>query len=145
MNELEDLIGKKVVKIFLNNDYLKFETNEGSFTYRVDGDCCSISYFYDFYGVKNLLKGGKVKEVKEVELHPADLFVVPDKGDVTQVYGYSITVEPIEDADDYWTGYRTAVFSFRNESNGYYGGYINKVEEDKEVLPEITEDVIEVK
>lgn len=141
METLKDLVGKKINKIFLNQEYLKFETNEGNFVYTVFGDCCSSSFFYDFYGVKNLLEAGVVKEVKEVELHPTDLFVIPDKGDCTAVYGFSITVEPKE--YDYY-GDRTAVFSFRNESNGYYGGWIKK-KEDREVLPEITDDVIEVK
>jgi hypothetical protein len=62
-------------------------------------------------------------------------------GYLNAVYGYSITLEPKE--NDYY-GERTAVFSFRNESNGYYGGWIEKTE-DREVLPEITEDVLEVK
>lgn len=31
--ELKDLIGKKVIKIFLNQDYLRFETDQGIFTY----------------------------------------------------------------------------------------------------------------
>lgn len=137
--ELKDLVGKKINKIYLNQEYLKFETDGGNFLYTVHGDCCSSSFFYDFYGVKQLL-GGKVKEVKEVELHPTDLFVVPDKGDSTAVYGFAITTE----GTDYY-GDRTSVFSFRNESNGYYGGWISKVEEDREVLPEITEDVVEVK
>lgn len=138
--ELKDLVGKKVNKIFLNQSYLKFETNEGNFVYTVEGDCCSYSFFYDFYGVKNIL-GGKIKEIKTIELHPTDLFVIPDKGDCTSVYGYSITLESKE--GDYY-GESTAVFSFRNESNGYYGGWIEKCE-DREVLPEINEDVIEVK
>lgn len=137
--ELKDIVGKIINKVFFNSKYLKFETNEGNFIYTVEGDCCSYSFFYDFYGVNNLI-GRKVKEVKEVELHPTDLFVTPDKGDCTSVYGFSITLEPKE--DDYY-GESTAVFSFRNESNGYYGGWIYKVENDMEVLPEITKDVLE--
>ena len=139
--ELKDLVGKKINKVFINEMYLKFETDGGNFVYEVTGDCCSYSFFYDFYGVKNFLEGGKVTEVKEVELDPTDLFVVPDKGDVTAVYGFAITTAPKE--NDYY-GERTSVFSFRNESNGYYGGSIDKVE-DREVLPEITDDVLEVK
>ena len=139
---LKDLVGKKINKVFINTNYLKFETSGGNFVYLVTGDCCSNSFFYDFYGVKNLLEGGIVKEVKTVDLHPTDLFVVPNKGDSIQVYGYAITTEPKEE-DDY-CGERTSVFSFRNESNGYYGGSIDKVE-DRKVLPEITDDVVEVK
>jgi hypothetical protein len=139
--ELKKLIGKKVLKVFMNQEYLKFETDNGNLVYSVVGDCCSNSFFYDFYGVTNLI-GRVVKEVKEVELHPTDLFVTPDKGDCTSVYGYSITLEPKE--DDYY-GESTAVFSFRNESNGYYGGWIFEKENDIDGIPEITNDVVEVK
>lgn len=139
--ELKDLVRKKVNKVFINQQYLRFETDGGNYVYTVDGDCCSHSFFYDFYGVKNLI-GRVIKEIKTISLNPTDLFVIPDKGDSTSVYGFSFTLEPTD--DDYY-GESTAVFSFRNESNGYYGGWISKVETDMEVLPEITEDVIEVK
>lgn len=137
--DLKDLIGTVVNKLYVNIEYLKFETDKGNFVYTVVGDCCSCSFFYDFYGVENLL-GRKIKEVKEVELHPTDLFVIPDKGDCTAVYGFSITLEPKE--GDFY-GESTAVFSFRNESNGYYGGWIERVE-DREVLPEVKNDVMEI-
>ncbi len=136
--ELKDLIGRKVLKVFLNDSFLKFETDKGNLVYEVDGDCCSHSYFYDFYGVENLLKNGEVKEVKEVQLDPTDLKVKNSNDyDDIKVYGFQITTE-----GEY--GEVTAVFSFRNSSNGYYGGDIRLVN-DQEVLPEITKDVIEVK
>lgn len=139
MNELQDLVGRKVNKIFLNSTYLKFVTDKGDLVYGVDGDCCSVSYFYDFYGVKNLLENGIVKEIKTVELDPTDL-KIKNKNDFDSisVYGYQITTE----SKDY--GDVTSVFSFRNSSNGYYGGSIEKVS-DREVLPEVTDDVIKVK
>ena len=137
--ELKDLVGKKVLKIFINQEYLKFVTDSGEFTYVVTGDCCSTSYFYDFYGVKNLLDNGKIKEIKQVELHPTDLLVTSSRyEDCIQVYGYQITTE----SEVY--GDVTSVFSFRNASNGYYGGSIDKTE-NREVLPELVEDVIEIK
>ena len=137
--ELKDLIGNKVTKIFMNQQYLRFNTDQGDFTYEVDGDCCSSSFFYDFYGVKNLLENGKIKEIKTVELMSGDVLAKnTSSSDLIQVYGYQITTESTLYND------MTAVFSFRNESNGYYGGNIQKVE-NKEGLPEILEDVVEVK
>ena len=137
--ELKDLIGNKVTKIFMNQQYLRFNTDQGDFTYEVDGDCCSSSFFYDFYGVKNLLENGKIKEIKTVELMSGDVLAKnTSSSDLIQVYGYQITTESTRYND------MTAVFSFRNESNGYYGGNIQKVE-NKEGLPEILEDVVEVK
>jgi len=137
--ELKDLIGAKVNKIFITLDDLKFETDKGNFVYHVDGDCCSNSFFYDFYGVKNLLENGAINEIKTIQLNPTDLIVKDKYGDETKVYGYQITTE-----GKY--GDVTSVFSFRNVSNGYYGGDINKTE-DKEFPPEseIKEDVHEVK
>lgn len=136
--ELKDLIGKKVLKIYLNKTYLKFETDQGNLVYIVEGDCCSSSYFFDFYGVKNLLENEKVIAAKEVELHPSDLLAHNNAYEIISVYGYQITTESKE------YGEVTSVFSFRNSSNGYYGGYISKVD-DQEVVPEIKADIYEVK
>lgn len=136
--ELKDLVGKKVTKIYINQEYLRFDTDGPTYTYIVTGDCCSHSYLYDFYGVENLLKNGKITEVKRVELHPTDLLASgEDSGESIQVYGYQITTE-----SEYY-GPVTSVFSFRNSSNGYYGGSIDKTEY-AEKLPEITKNVVEV-
>ncbi len=135
--ELKDLVGKKVLKIFINEEYLRFETDEGILTYQVTGDCCSHSFFYDFYGVDNLLKNGKVLSVKEVELTEDRKVPKPDN-DSLAFYGYSITTESAE------FGEVTSVFSFRNDSNGYYGGSIDKTKYAGDI-PEITKDVSEVK
>lgn len=140
--KIKDLIGKKITGISMNQEYLRFDTDDGSFTYTVEGDCCSSSFFFDFYGVRNVLENGKVKEVKQVDLHPADVLVSNTSGsctDDTKVYGYQIFTESKDGYGDV-----TAVFSFRNVSNGYYGGSIDKCE-NKDGLPEITEDVIEIK
>lgn len=128
------LIGKKINKIFMNKEYLRFETDAGNVTFTIYGDCCSYSFFYDFYGVGNLLKNGRVKEFKEVQLDPLS----DNEYGCTSVYGFQITTESEE------FGEMTSVFSFRNESNGYYGGWMEDSSYDGE-LPEIKEDVIEIK
>src|SRR5258708_242338 len=138
--ELKDLIGKKVNKVYINEIYLRFDTDGGIFTYEVEGDCCSSSYFYDFFGLDNLIKNGIIKEIKEVELHPYDILKTNwgmkdskhEDSDI-EVYGFQITTE----CKDY--GDVTSVFSFRNSSNGYYGGSINK-SNFKEELPELIKD-----
>ncbi len=135
--QLKDLIGCKVNKIFMNQTHLKFETDKGDFTYEVTGDCCSYSYFYDFYGVENLLKNGAIIDINEVELEHERKIPKPEN-DSLQFYGYALTTK----SKDF--GEVTSVFSFRNDSNGYYGGSIYRTG-NIEVLPEITQDVIEVK
>jgi hypothetical protein len=137
-NTINEIVGKTINKIFISQDYLKFETDLGDVCYLVTGDCCSSSYFQDFYGVKNLL-GKKVKEVKSVELIPGDTLASNDE-DCIQVYGYQIFFEG-------GYGDMTAVFSFRNSSNGYYGGSIEKVDSipSSEKMQELTEDIYQVK
>ena len=144
MNGLKRLIGSRVKKIFLNEDYLRFETDKGNFNFCVDGDCCSLSVFYDFFGVKKLLSGNEIVGVSEVDLKPTDI-TQDEYGDdkdkksyqeSIQVYGYQIfTKDPV-------LGEVTSVLSFRNYSNGCYGG---SLEDDKDglVMPEIFDDVLE--
>jgi len=134
---IDGLIGATIKKIYFNEDFLKFETDIGNFVYGACGDCCSETVFYDFYGVKKLLKGNKIVAVKEVDLLPGDIERdAKSYQESIRVYGYQIFTLDKE------LGEVTSVFSFRNYSNGYYGGEICSIDERK-VLPEIFDDVIE--
>lgn len=129
------LIGATISAVLISEERLIFQTDRGLVTFRVDGDCCSDSYFYDFYGVKHLLKNGPVTAFEQVDLQPGDPgwhdcskhgeMPYDDGGDwheSREVYGYRITtVHP-------QFGPVTSVFSFRNDSNGYYGGWMSLVE-----------------
>jgi hypothetical protein len=149
--KLKELIGATVKKIFMNDEYLKFETDKGDFLYAVEGDCCSHSYLYDFYGVKNLLNNGPITDVKTVEIdsEKAQEAEVAKRKEADpndygieslRCYGYQLTTISPE------FGEVTSVFSFRNESNGYYGGSITQITDDnREVSPEVTKDIIEIK
>lgn len=142
----KDLVGKKIQHIYFNEDFLRLVTDDGTFTYGVDADCCSTSLFYDFFGVKKLLENGPVVSVSTVDLHPTDIekddkeygYMKDKKGEDLdiEVYGYSIVTEHPE------FGEQTSVFSFRNYSNGYYGGSLAPCA-DREVQPEIFDDVME--
>lgn len=138
------LFGKKVNKIFMNEDYLKFETDKGNVVFSVDSDCCSQSVFYDFYGVKKLLNNGSIVSAKAIELQPSDI-VRGDGYDTDKksyqesisVYGFEIvTIDPKLNLEV------TSVFSFRNYSNGYYGGNLEN-SGNRKVSPEIFDDVVE--
>lgn len=141
---LEKLVGSIVQKIYFNEEYLKFETDKGTFIFTVEGDCCSSSMFYDFYGVKKLLKGNPVISTKAIDLDASDVKVdgeySTDKkssDESIQVYGYELVTK------DSILGEVTSVLSFRNYSNGYYGGWMQEESGDTKVLPEITDDVVE--
>lgn len=133
------LVGRTIKKIFMNENNLKFETNSGNFVFEVEGDCCSSSYFHDFMGVAKLLKGNPVLSVKRIEFMTGDSAVKINRNDNGEVvcYGYEIVTE------DPKFGLVTSVFSFRNSSNGYYGGWMNNAPDATKVSPEVTEDVLE--
>jgi hypothetical protein len=140
---LQLLVGKTIKKIYMNEGCLKFETDSGNIAFTVDGDCCSQSVFYDFYGVKNLLAGNPVTGVREVELNPGD--IIKSNGDDTDKKSYQESISAygfqlFTQSKDF--GEVTSVFSFRNYSNGYYGGWMETTG-DCIVEPEITDDVIE--
>jgi hypothetical protein len=125
---VEAIAGKTITSILFSEDFLTLETTEGDIHLVVEGDCCSRSYFFDFYGVVNLLRS-KVIRFEPVALSPGDVGYHEETYDVSevkddwignyvQVFGYGfITEHPL-------FGELTSVLSFRNESNGYYGGWM---------------------
>lgn len=126
---MEQLIGKTINKIFLDEDYLTFEVDNGEIiTFVAIGDCCSISVWYDFYGVEEIL-GKKVIDVKDIQLTNDDFLqkrlISKDNKNYDssiEIYGVSLTFVSA-------FGERTATVSFRNYSNGYYGGYYRLAKE----------------
>lgn len=126
------LVGKTVREIWMNEDHLKFVTDQGNVIYEVEGDCCSHSYFHDFYGVANVI-GREVVAFEQVYLSPGDpgyrreTFedgVGNQDWELVRVYGYRITTEHPA------FGHVSAVLSFRNRSNGYYGGWMETTDRD---------------
>lgn len=106
---MNELIDKTIHSIFISDDkqYLKFVTDDGDIVYYAYGDCCSQSWFNDICGFHSLISA-KVLRVEEIDssvLHETDSRCI-------QSYGYKFVT----------TG-GFASIEFRNESNGYYGGY----------------------
>ncbi|OBJ40261.1 hypothetical protein A5630_25255 [Mycolicibacterium mucogenicum] len=114
----EEIVGKKVLGVYISEEYLVLETDQGRVAFDVEGDCCSYSYFYDIVGADKLIANGPIVEVNELDLseqnHDANYESIA-------VYGYEFVSEhPV------W-GEQTTVVSFRNASNGYYGGWMQMV------------------
>lgn len=133
------LVGKKILKIFISESHLKFETDKDNVCFYVEGDCCSHSYFHDFIGVEKLLKNGAVKSFRELnnnefpkEIENEDKR--EDDDDSIKIYGYEIVTEDPQFGDV------TSVLAFRNSSNGYYGGSMEKCESVPDDIPEIKSD-----
>lgn len=138
MHNLEDLVGTTVKEIYMDSEHLTFVTDKGDFGFEVEGDCCSSSYFYDFHGVKKLLAGNPIVSVQGVSLEVSkDEETEEDYNyDEIQTYGFELVT------NDPTFGEVTSVFSFRNASNGYYGGWMLKTTPFYDA-PEVTDDVLE--
>lgn len=114
-----NLVGKKVLELLMdpNGDVLFFKTDEDmGVKFAVDGDCCSCSYFHEIDGVDNLL-GQVVNSCEEIPL-PDSLATSLDTN-YNPKYKDSIAYYGIEIKTDKGT---TRII-YRNESNGYYGGW----------------------
>lgn len=118
---LDCLIGKNIVRVLWDNEdgeYLIFVDDQGGeYAYTVDGDCCSSSYFHDFIGWDKLIGNGPVVSWRELpQFEKEDETYV----ECTIIYRYELVTVNEK------FGEQTTVFSFRNESNGYYGGSMSQ-------------------
>lgn len=107
--EFRELIGRKVESLGVADNAVCFVTDKGVTQYRVDGDCCSESWFADVFDAGNLI-GHTVERIADSKREYS-----ADDGrcrqEVDSVYAYDIVTE---------AGACTIVY--RNSSNGYYGG-----------------------
>ena len=126
---LDELTGHTIISIYMSEKYLVFNTKTRQVAYECEADCCSESVFYDFIGVKKLLKGNPIIATNEIPLQSFSFRNVKqwtkDRNKLqncVEVYGYEIITE------DEKFGDVTSVFSFRNYSNGAYGGNLSLVD-----------------
>lgn len=126
-NALKVLVGRKIARVQMNTDYLVFTDTDGNeHWFGVYGDCCSSSYFYDIYAINHLVSenNGPVIGIETVELNePQDANAM--NCDCCQAYGFRLVTEHRT-----WRNVST-VFSFRNDSNGYYGGTLTTASPDE--------------
>lgn len=123
---MESLVGKTVDNVLIGDDgeYIVFVLTDGTQqAFLAEGDCCSHSWIESTWGLDNLLLH-EVLDVVEVEMGDlldifgADNAVVKKSdpeyvGDVVQLYKITLVTHS-GDFD----------IEFRNDSNGYYGGWL---------------------
>ena len=93
--------------------YLRITTNDAMYVWEAVGDCCSSSYFNEFIGLGTLTYE-PVVSVRAIPMAESD---EEANGNYTQLYGYQ-----------FLTRLGTSLLVFRNESNGYYGGWLQLIE-----------------
>ena len=114
---MDELIGKKIEKIELSADKetLSVVADGERYLYRVCGECCSSSWIEHLEGADSVI-GGTVTQVEELDMNANDEkehCELCKNSDVLSVYQTLIKTEK-----------GTATLEYRNDSNGYYGGYI---------------------
>jgi hypothetical protein len=109
----EKLVGKKVYGYELNDarDELKLKLDDGYCTLYAHGDCCSKSWFEGIAGDEALEDGAEILEITMVSHGEKDN---DDEYHVTKQYGIKFKTT---------NGY--CDIDMRNESNGYYSGFIS--------------------
>ena len=104
------------IRISKGEEYLTFVTDKGLISFEGWSDCCSETWFADFFGIPFIL-GSEVFSVESIDLEVGDYNVESDertRQDCDEVYGYRIK-----------TKRGVGIFSLRNSSNGWYGGSIH--------------------
>ncbi len=120
---MKELLNKTITKVEIGRDntLLVFVTDlEERIGYESEGDCCSVSWFSNITGLENLI-GQEVLEVVAREEWTAG-----EQTDAEELYKKEYGYEPESLALYGWmlkTKKGTCDIEFRNESNGYYGGW----------------------
>lgn len=119
MSESE-LVGKTIEKIYLNaeKNLIAFKCFDSTISYRVEGDCCSCSWVEHLSVTKLPFKVSFIKE------HCLGEDKQDIRDDHKRVLVYSTILVDCENK-------KTIVLEYRNDSNGYYGGYLERIKDDE--------------
>lgn len=119
------MIGKKIqdINILDHGRQVYVLMQDGSSkTYNAEGDCCSSSWIEHVEMPQDIV-GATVLSWDEPALNPWDNHVCPDEIDYRRACGHEYLAV-------YHTRFRTdrgdIVLEYRNDSNGYYGGYLQE-------------------
>ncbi len=107
---MKELINKKIENIYVTESELLFETEDSFIKYHVNADCCSNSYYSEIMHPDSILKH-VVTSIEELEEECGE----PTIQNSDTLYGYKISSDKQE-------GLSNCIITFRNSSNGYYGG-----------------------
>lgn len=111
---MNKLIGLKIEGLYINStkNTLMLQTDFGDVYLNAVGDCCSQSWFEHISGVKNVI-GGQITEEANLELVDCLKRVENDEFDVDKYYSTVIKTDK-----------GALELEYRNNSNGYYGGWL---------------------
>jgi hypothetical protein len=113
MSELNELLDKTIENIYLNKerDFIVFKCSDGIISYNVRGDCCSVSWI-EHLCVPNLPFTVSFTQEHCLGIDKQD---IRDEHEVVAVY-QTILID--------FNNKQSILIEYRNDSNGYYGGYL---------------------
>lgn len=127
--EFNDVIGKVVDSINLdkNKDRITFKFQDGTErSYSTEGDCCSQSWI-EHLEMPNDVQGAMLLSVEDSDGVPWDNHTC-EKDECDENYAVIKDGCGHDSLAVYNTKFRTTkgdiVLEYRNDSNGYYGGYL---------------------
>ena len=128
-------LGGRITEIGIDTQYLFINTEQGSVLMAALGGCCSNTMIHDIIGVKKVLNTGPLVSIRPTHQasEACENYTEP-WDDCVQNYGLEIVVDHPE------YGEVTCVVSYRNNSNGYYGGYLKLAGSNRRNVPLITDD-----
>lgn len=119
MRITKDIVGKVIVSVTLTpeKEFITFKFTDGSSRkFGVEGDCCSHSWI-EHLEMPNDVAGATILDVTDSGIvHPDtenQAFLKEHKHDCLQVYNTVFKTDRGE-----------IILEYRNDSNGYYGGYL---------------------
>ena len=109
------------VKLFRDKERITFHFQDGSHrSFGVEGDCCSQSWI-EHLETPNDLVGAIITSVEDGKGIPWDGHICPEEVDYSHTCGHDyLQVYNTR----FFTNRGTIVLEYRNDSNGYYGGYL---------------------
>jgi hypothetical protein len=125
---VKNLVGRRVYRVFADSTQIDFEMADGSrLGFAAEGDCCSRSWIEHVSNVEQVLDA-VVLRIEYIDL-PDAVPSPPEDVEVEVIYGTKIHTDK---------GY--LLIEYRNNSNGYYGGYLCGAGPNYS-LPELKEDL----
>lgn len=118
--KIKEIVGAQIDSVEIDTSqqhYLRFKTDKGFFVLEAEGDCCSESWFADLTGVSSMI-GYTVIDFEAIPMPEVEENDTRTRQDVDCQYGYKVIT----------TGGHAQIV-YRNSSNGYYGGWLNVVDQ----------------
>ncbi len=110
-DEFKDILGKKILSVEFSEETLRFNLHHDAVCFEAVGDCCSHSYIESLDNPEAF----KDAELISVESVSGDAKIIEED---IQVHKWTFYKFKTSKGD--------CTLSFRNESNGYYDGWLEK-------------------